>query len=480
MRAKQLDHHLERYGIPVGPLHGVPISLKDTFRIVNLDSTIGYAAYANHPDTFNSPLVNILLEAGAIVYCKTNVPQTLLALDSVNNVWGRTLNPINRKVTAGGSSGGEGALIAMNGSVLGVGTDIGGSIRVPAYCNGLYGIKPSADRIPYSGQREPGVPGSAPISMKSRAGPLARSLRDCKLFLKTVADARPWLRDPYIIPGLWQSMDLSNRATMPQSSGTKKDLTFGILTTDLVTTPLPPIRNLIREVTATLNKAGHNAVQLPTPPSFAKLQSLSNGMLGLAGSQRSFAVMKETEEPLSKWLEGRYRERGPKPLNEAMDLHVQRERVATELLKQLWQMSTPQGPQEIDALICPVAPHPVPGIDKWGGVGYTIDWVFLDCTAGTVPVRTFTNADTEGEFEDSEKEILGVWDKANRRLWDKAERQTYVGTPLSIQVVAPRLQERRLYRAMDAVDKAIKGQQWKPEVDPWISTTMGGMAGAKL
>jgi amidase len=115
----------------------VPISLKDTFKIRGTDSSIGIAGLAFKPAESNSALVDILLGAGAVLYCKTNVPQTLMALDSDNWLFGRLRNPRNGDVTAGGSSGGEGALIAMRGSVLGVGTDVGGSIRIPAMCNGL-------------------------------------------------------------------------------------------------------------------------------------------------------------------------------------------------------------------------------------------------------------------------------------------------------------------------------------------------------
>ena len=104
-RAKALDYHLESHGEVVGPLHGIPISLKDGFKLPKFDATIGFAAFANKPAAFSSPLVSILRNAGAVFYCKTNIPQTLMAMDSENNVWGRTLNPLNRKVTAGGSSG---------------------------------------------------------------------------------------------------------------------------------------------------------------------------------------------------------------------------------------------------------------------------------------------------------------------------------------------------------------------------------------
>lgn len=128
-----------------GPLHGLPISLKDSFQVAGSPATLGLVGYLDHISQTNSSLVDLLLSQGAVVYCKTNVPQTLMAsctilhtafpvqvanslqtTDSHNNVFGRTLNPLNTSLTAGGSSGGEGALVAMRGSPLGVGTDVGG------------------------------------------------------------------------------------------------------------------------------------------------------------------------------------------------------------------------------------------------------------------------------------------------------------------------------------------------------------------
>ena len=92
-----------------------------------------------------------LREAGAIIIAKTNVPQTLLAFESANPLWGRTCNPWSTSHTAGGSSGGEGALLAVDGAAIGVGTDVGGSIRIPSgYC-GIYGFKPGLGRIAYAG-----------------------------------------------------------------------------------------------------------------------------------------------------------------------------------------------------------------------------------------------------------------------------------------------------------------------------------------
>lgn len=135
-RAKALDEHFSRTGKTVGPLHGLPISLKDNFNIAGKPTSVGFCTWALEPAEVDSTLVTMLRDLGAVTYVKTNVPTGMMFGESANNVYGRTVNPLNRKTTSGGSSGGESALIAMCGSPLGVGTDIGGSLRIPAACTG--------------------------------------------------------------------------------------------------------------------------------------------------------------------------------------------------------------------------------------------------------------------------------------------------------------------------------------------------------
>ena len=150
--ARALDDYLKTNGKPKGPLHGLPISLKDNFHVSGKDSTLGFLSLANDPASYESTLVEILREAGAVIYVKTNVPTAMMIAETVNNLFGRTLNPHNRNLTSGGSSGGESALIAFGGSPLGVGSDIGELVclwhfhtistnwsrRVPSYSCGLY------------------------------------------------------------------------------------------------------------------------------------------------------------------------------------------------------------------------------------------------------------------------------------------------------------------------------------------------------
>ena len=125
VRARQLDEYHRKTGRTKGPFHGLPISIKDNFNIIGHDSTVGFTSLVNDPATYNSTLIDLLLDAGAVLYVKTNVPTAMMIAESVNNLFGRTVNPRNRNLTSGGSSGGESALIAFGASRLGVGTDIG-------------------------------------------------------------------------------------------------------------------------------------------------------------------------------------------------------------------------------------------------------------------------------------------------------------------------------------------------------------------
>lgn len=127
---------------------GLPISLKEQIDIEGIEMSLGYVGRVGQVSKRNALLADILLEAGAVPFVRTNIPQGLVFAESMNNLFGKTLNPHNRALTSGGSSGGETALLAMKGSICGVGSDLGGSIRSPASFNGLYGLRPSSGRVP--------------------------------------------------------------------------------------------------------------------------------------------------------------------------------------------------------------------------------------------------------------------------------------------------------------------------------------------
>ncbi|KAF2276825.1 amidase signature enzyme [Westerdykella ornata] len=453
-RAAELDAHIDAGNPPLGPLHGVPVSLKDTFKVKGYDASIGIAALAFKPAQENSVLVECLLKAGAVLYCKTQVPQTLMALDSHNNVFGRCINPFNSLATAGGSSGGEGALLALRGSILGVGTDVGGSIRIPAMCNGTYGIKPSWQRMPFAGQETGAPPAMAKLGIPASAGPLAHSVRDLQLFLEAVAGQEPWRWDPDVVPSPWSSLSSFYDASGKRG---RRRLRIGVVRRDGVTEPHPPILRLLDEVSSKLRDAGMHVVDMDITPLFSQCQSLANALFGIDGGNHMFDLLEATGEPLSPWLATRLRRKPVVPLEKVREMQARREELQRRFLG-IWKTATATGEEEqIDALVCPVAPHAVPPVDRWNAVGYTSSFVLLDYPAGVVPVRRFEKGDMVGEMSGKE-EGKGSWNRANRALWTDFDRSVYIGTPLCVQVVVPKLEERKLVEAMSAIDEAIKGE----------------------
>jgi amidase len=227
--------------------------VKDSFNVKGVQSAIGYISFlANPPASSNSAVVQILFDAGAVFYVKTSIPQTMMTADSHNNIVGRTLNPHKLTQTAGGSTGGEAALIAMRGSVLGLATDIAGSNRIPALCCGITSIKPSASRVPFAGGVPPGRLGS-PGQILPVIGPCGRSIRDYELLLRTVVSSQPWRLDPMALNIPWRTPDLSLKV---------RKLRFGLIRSTPSRPLHPPIARALHSAATSLKDAGHAIVLL--------------------------------------------------------------------------------------------------------------------------------------------------------------------------------------------------------------------------
>ena len=416
-RARILDAYFQKHKTPFGPLHGLPITVKDSFNIPGVDSSIGIAALVCKPASSAAPLVALLESLGAVIIAKTNIPQTLGALDSVNNVFGRTMNPINRALTAGGSSGGEGVVTAMRGSVVGFGTDVGGSIRIPAMCNGVYGIKPSVGRFPYGGQEGGGLEGHTRAGqLQAVAGPLSANLKDAIWAFGEVAKRAAMWGEDCIPMDKW---DLERiRRVESKGSGLNGEMIIGVLRSDGNTTPLPPIQKVLDEVKSRLGAfPGVAVLEIPTPPALKACQSLSVKLMSIDGAPRMVSLLSETSEPLIPWLRGRFRGGKPYPVETIRNLQNQRSRLEQEM-SGIWyttDIETGQKKQAIDAVICPIAPHPAPELDRWNAVGYTSSFVLLDWPAGCVPIRNLVKEDLM-LGQEVEQNVLGSWDKKNREL----------------------------------------------------------------
>jgi amidase len=178
---------------PAGPLHGVPITVKENIDLVGTPTTNALTVLADAMPTSNAPVVERMLAAGAIPIGRTNLPELGLRIDTSNALRGRTGNAWNPALTPGGSSGGEGSAIGSRMSPLGLGNDIGGSLRAPAFCNGVVGMRPTMHRLPEASTIEP-VDGALCGHLMATEGPMARTVADVRLALDVLNGAD--VRDP--------------------------------------------------------------------------------------------------------------------------------------------------------------------------------------------------------------------------------------------------------------------------------------------
>ena len=174
-------------GEATGDLHGVPITIKDTIETEGSRTTSGSVVRADHVPAKDAPAVACLKAAGAIVLGKTNAAEMAMDYNADNPVFGRTNHPMNSDLTPGGSSGGEAVAIATGMSPGGLGSDLAGSIRIPAHFCGIAGLKPTTGRVPGKGQ----FPASSgPYSLGAVVGPMARSADDLRLLLNALSGTR--------------------------------------------------------------------------------------------------------------------------------------------------------------------------------------------------------------------------------------------------------------------------------------------------
>jgi len=190
IRAKKADEALAK-GDVWGPLHGLPMTVKDSVEVMGMPCTSGFPGLKDHLPQNNADVVDLLLDAGAIIFGKTNLPMFGQDFQSFNEVYGQTNNPWDVSKVPGGSSGGSAAALVAGLTALEIGSDIGGSIRNPAHFCGVYGHKPSYDIVSFKGHIPP-FPGLFPGEYAMSGdiavmGPLARSAHDLDLLMGILA-----------------------------------------------------------------------------------------------------------------------------------------------------------------------------------------------------------------------------------------------------------------------------------------------------
>ncbi|KAI0396049.1 amidase signature domain-containing protein [Xylariaceae sp. FL0594] len=423
-RAAELDEYLAANKKVVGPLHGLPVSVKEHVGMKRLDLNAGFVSWVGRVAEDDALILKILWDAGAVFYVRTTQPQTLMHLETANNIYGVTVNPFNSTLTAGGSSGGEGAIVGVRGSVLGVGTDIGGSIRSPAANNGVFGFKPTAGRLPVSGWS---ASMAGADSILGTIGPLSTSLEGVKLFVKTILDGKPWLREPSLVALPWRD------DKKEESSGRKK-LRVGVIQSDGVVRPHPPVWNALKSVIETLARSDRVELVEWKPEGHDRAWKFISSLYFCDGGAEEAAAINSSGEPwmeMSKWIIKENPNVREHTIPTLWKAHQDRDNYRTQYAE-LWNE------RDVDVILCPAGPGVAPKLNTARYWGYTSQWNLLNYPAIVFPTGTFVGGDKTGGGQDDypeNYEPISDADRYNYELWKKHGVEGYKGAPVSLQLV---------------------------------------------
>ncbi|KAI4175980.1 MAG: hypothetical protein LQ343_001262 [Gyalolechia ehrenbergii] len=447
-RAKYLDDYLYEHGNPVGPLHGLPISVKEHIGMKGKGLNGGFVSWWNHKGQDDANVLKILWQAGCVFYVRTTEPQTLMHLETSNNLYGVTVNPFNRRLTSGGSSGGEGALLGLRGSCLGVGSDIGGSVRSPSANCGLYGLRPTSYRVPVDGWTATMLSEEQIVAV---IGPLSTSLEGVKLFMKTVLSAKPWLVEPSCLPIPWRD----GEDHLPTRNG--KKLKVAVLWSDEIVKPHPPVTRALKEVVHKMEGIPEIEVTTWNPYKHDEAWEIIASIYFADGAKEEMEAISGSGEPwrpLSKFIiqENPYVKH--LTIEEVWYWTSRREQYRRAYAK-VWNETAisagPKGEPEgmVDVILAPVGPGAAPPLDHAKYWGYTSQWNLLDYPALVFPVsKVDPNIDKieEGYQPRNEKDAF------NHQLY---EPEQYRDAPVSLQLIARRYEDEKLIQAMEYIRRKV-------------------------
>ncbi|XP_013421117.1 fatty-acid amide hydrolase 1-like [Lingula anatina] len=494
---------------PKGMLHGVPVSLKDYFTVKGYDTTHGMARYVDSPWAEDCVVVKVLRYQGAIPFMKTNIPQTNLHFDCSNPIFGRTLNPWSKQRTPGGSSGGEAAAIAAGSSIVGMGSDIGGSIRIPAHFCGICGIKPTVGRIRYSCNRI-----CQRVLYLSRHFILTMLLKWClirmfvfKLFT-VAASMGPMGRDvdsvatmmkALLVPLMFELDPMTPPLTFnTEEYESNRPLKIGFYLEDDWSVPIPACNRAVELAVAALKSQGHEVV--PCSPTRAQEMYLDYYMrFCMADGGQKLLKSLEDEPIFDPTIKGQVSVlKLPKILRTTLAILLKPMASAyyisltlfilvnylklvfinfTPLLSRMilclngfrsikdmnekkcdiqeWQLKILQDWERLglDAVVCPVAPcvavlngYPAKCL---GALSYTAYYNLADFPAGVVPVTTVTAEDDQNLKSYYNHDVL--WMKNMKMGCVDA-----IGLPVGVQCVTKPWHEELCLRVMRDVENGLK------------------------
>ena len=403
-------------GDNAGPLHGVPYTLKDCVQVVGMRTTLGSRLFTEYVSKQDATIYTRLRDAGGILLGKTNMPEFALWWQTDNLLWGQTPNPWNPELTSGGSSGGEASAIACGLSPLGVGTDVGGSIRQPAAFCGLAGLKPTLGRVPYTGI----LPQT--LLRAIHVGPMARTVNDVALELSVTArsDGLDVFAPPVSVPDY---LDLDQPLT---------DLKVGWSPTMGI-----PVESEVQQTVArgaeALKDAGMSVEQTEIPAILEHDSSNISSVVYLTeGKQALTSIVQGRESELTPLLRSRYIESPPQKFQTYLEANS-----SWDLLKQ----GVADWFTRYDLFLCPTVPMPA----------YPHDQRELTIEGQTLASRHSLSATVP-------------WDLTGSPAMSVPFGMSSDGLPIGVQLVGRHFDELTVLRAAKALEDRAGGYR-RPPVD---------------
>ncbi|KAK4469199.1 hypothetical protein MN116_006775 [Schistosoma mekongi] len=448
-------------------LVGVPISLKELCSVKGYDVTYGMIKRCNEPVDEDCCIIKVLKHEGALPFILTATSQAALSLSGINPVFGDMSNPQSFAHETGGSSSGEGVLLGLRGSPVGIGTDLAGSIRIPSAFCGLAGLKPTTKRISNKGLAIIGH--KKPVLLRVCVGPMGRRVDDLAKLMRTILTTKMFQMDPSVPPLLFDDKIYRGED--------KPKLVIGYyeaLEDPFIITSVPSVRRIVNQSVDILKQLGHTLVPFH-PPNVKRAYELSmkavsvdtkyyfqellfaeplnehTKLLNLAiGIPHWMKVLVDKlmkiilGEPaaVTSFLDGLQGEKDT--LDLASDIEVYR----YEFQKAMEEAGN------LDAIICPVFPFPAfpksaKSIFVTPAVAYTILYNMLDYPAGTVPMGYVNEKDVENSKVMAEK-----YKKAGNRYLNQVFKyqEASEGLPVGVQIVGKPWQEERVLYIMKQLE----------------------------
>jgi len=470
LRDEALDaaRHCDNTRTPdAGTVFGMPFTVKENIATKGVPVTMGLRARLHHPEREDAAVVRVVRDQGGVLLGKSNIPLLMLSIETHNDIWGTTHNPWDLARAPGGSSGGEAALIASGQSPWGLGTDIGGSVRIPCAWCGIAGLKPGVGRWSAKGQFS-AITGQEVV--KAVMGPMARTARDVGALWSAVTPDAQRLADPRFVPA-------------PRSSPDAVDLsglTVGVYENDGVFQPSAAVRRSIHEAADHLAALGAKVVRYVPPDGWA-LVDLYFGALTADGG--AAVIQHLTHQPPTAHLRtmlqlaktpGVLRRAATRVLDAMGEARVARvgrafgEKSAGALFALAHARNVAQQTElaawdalGLDLVLGPPTVTPAAVRDQtydWAlGGWHTMRWNVVDLPAGVVPVTT-VRAD----------------EQATRSGGDRLEKKAALfdhgsaGLPVAVQVLGRPGHEATVLAAMVAIEDAARTSTGFPvtPVDP--------------